>query len=212
LWPALGHASGGAAIARATVFDPPWSGHRHQHRTAATPNGSNTERHDHSREKVRVMAVNATLERASTARHLRGAANPHAASALLAAARHGLHEAATTTRPSERYANAHLAALRCAAAVLAARARPELPGPRRARSRNAWVLLTDVAPELAEWAAFFAAGATKRAAAEAGLEGAVTVREADDLLRDTEIFLALVETTIGVDHQPALPIETARAS
>jgi hypothetical protein len=164
------------------------------------------------------MAVNATLERASRTSHVRGGqvrggANPHAASALLAAARHGLHEAATTSRPSERYANSHLAALRCAAAVLAARARPELPGARRVRrSRNAWVLLTEVAPELAEWATFFAAGASKRAAAEAGLEGAVTAREADDLLRDTEIFLALVETTVGVVHQPALPVETARAS
>jgi hypothetical protein len=74
------------------------------------------------------------------------------------------------------------------------------------------VLLTDVAPELTEWAGFFAAGAAKRAAAEAGLEGSVTAREADDLLRDTEIFLALIETTVGiVVHQPALPVE-ARAS
>ena len=131
---------------------------------------------------------------------------------LLAAARNGLHEAAMTSRPAERYASAHLAALRCAAAVLAARARPELAGSRRVRrSRNAWVLLTEVAPELTEWAGFFAAGAAKRAAAEAGLEGSVTAREADDLLRDAEIFLALIETTVGIVHQPALPVE-ARAS
>jgi hypothetical protein len=51
-----------------------------------------------------------------------------AALGLLAAARHGLDEAATSSRPAQRYASAHLAALRCAAAVLAARARPELPG------------------------------------------------------------------------------------
>jgi hypothetical protein len=74
------------------------------------------------------------------------------------------------------------------------------------------VLLTQVAPELAEWAAFFAAGATKRAAAEAGLDRSVSAREADDLLRDSETFLALAETTIGVMHQPALPVEAARAS
>ena len=140
------------------------------------------------------------------------ASNDHAVCALLAAARNGLHEAAMTSRPAERYASAHLAALRCAAAVLAARAKPELTGSRRARrSRNAWVLLTDVAPELTEWAGFFAAGAAKRAAAEAGLEGSVTVREADDLMRDAEIFLALIETTVGVVHQPALPVQ-ARAS
>ncbi len=139
-----------------------------------------------------------------------------AALGLLAAARHGLDEAATSSRPAQRYASAHLAALRCAAAVLAARARPELPAPlghrRVRRSRNAWVLLTQVAPELAEWAAFFAAGATKRAAAEAGLDGSVSAREADDLLRDSATFLALAETTIGVTHQPALPVEAARAS
>jgi len=55
-----------------------------------------------------------------------------------------------------------------------------------------------VAPALAEWAAFFAAGAAKRAAAEAGLPRAVTTREADDLLRDSETFLGLVEEALGV--------------
>ena len=140
-------------------------------------------------------------------------ANLPAALGLLASARHGLNEAATSSRPAQRYASAHLAALRAAAAVLAARARPEIPGIRRVRrSRNAWVLLTEVAPELAEWAALFAAGAGKRAAAEAGLDGAVTARESDDLLRDAEIFLALVETTIGVIHQPTLPVDAIRAS
>jgi SAV_6107-like HEPN len=140
-------------------------------------------------------------------------ANLPAALGLLASARHGLDEAATSSRPAQRYASAHLAALRAAAAVLAARARPEIQGVRRVRrSRNAWVLLTQVAPELAEWAAFFAAGAGKRAAAEAGLDAAVTARESDDLVRDAEIFLALVETTIGVIHQPALPVDAVRAS
>ncbi len=51
------------------------------------------------------------------------------------------------------------------------------------------MLLADVAPELGEWAAFFAAGAQKRAAAEAGLPSAVTPREADDLVREVEAFL-----------------------
>ena len=65
--------------------------------------------------------------------------------------------------------------------MLAARTRPE---PARRRPRSAWVLLGQVAPELGEWATFFAAGAAKRAAAEAGLSHAVTEREADDLVRD----------------------------
>jgi hypothetical protein len=86
-----------------------------------------------------------------------------------------------------------LAALRAAAAVLAARTHPE-PGHRRPRS--AWVLLEQVAPELGEWAAFFAAGAAKRAAAEAGLSRAVTDREADDLVRDVSAFLVVVEQSL----------------
>ncbi len=127
-----------------------------------------------------------------------------AAGALLAAARRGLIEAAGLPAPGERYAAAHLAALRTAAAVLAARAQPETAPPRRRRPTSAWVLLTAVAPELGEWAAFFAAGAAKRAAAEAGLTGVVTTREADDLVRDVETFLAVVDTTLGLPHQPVL--------
>lgn len=113
---------------------------------------------------------------------------------LLSLAHQGVAEAARTTSPGERYALSHLAALRAAAAVLAARAQP-LPAVRR-RPRPAWSLLAEVAPELAEWAAFFAAGAAKRAAAEAGVPGVVTPREADDLLRDAECFVQLVETTL----------------
>ncbi len=134
----------------------------------------------------------------------RATGTPRASSAgvldLLAAAQRGLTEAALESRASRRYAVAHLAALRAAAAVLATRARPT----GRRGPRSAWDLLAQAAPELAEWAAFFAAGAGKRAAAEAGLD-AVTPREADDLLRDVETFLALAETTVGVPHQISLP-------
>jgi hypothetical protein len=122
---------------------------------------------------------------------------------LLGQARRGIVVAVTATRPHERYAAAHLAALRAAAAVLAARARP-LDARRSRGPRNVWALLSKVAPELTEWAAFFAAGAAKRAAAEAGLTRAVTAREADDLVRDAETFLAVVETTLGVPHQRLL--------
>jgi L-fucose isomerase-like protein len=121
-----------------------------------------------------------------------------AAVSLLEQARHGLREAATMPAAPDRYAGAHLAALRAAAAVLAARAQATDPRVRRRRPTSAWVLLTAVAPELGEWAAFFAAGAGKRAAAEAGVEHAVTSREADDLVRDVETFVALVETTLGL--------------
>ncbi|HEU5034558.1 MAG TPA: SAV_6107 family HEPN domain-containing protein [Mycobacteriales bacterium] len=118
-----------------------------------------------------------------------------AALRLLVAARAAIREARRAETPAERYALAHLAALRAAAAILAARARPS---DTRRRPTSAWVLLSAVAPELGEWATYFAAGADKRAAALAGLRSAVTTREADDLLRDAGIFLALVETTLGV--------------
>lgn len=124
---------------------------------------------------------------------------------LLDAARRELRAAVASSVPAERYAAAHLAALRAAAAVLAARAHPLPRSGGRARPRSAWTLLTEVAPELTEWATFFAASAGKRAAAEAGLVRAVTRRDADDLLRDAEVFLGLVAGTLGLPHQPVLP-------
>lgn len=121
---------------------------------------------------------------------------------LLALARAGLAEAAQTRPDGLRYAAAHLAALRAAAAMLSARARP-VPA-RRHRVTSVWSLLVLVAPELGEWAAFFALGATKRAAAEAGIPRVVTAREADDLLRAAEQFVAVIEVALGVAHQPTL--------
>lgn len=129
-----------------------------------------------------------------------GGSSPLPADTLLALAQHGLVEACTAATAGERYAAAHLSALRAAAAVLSCRARPG----RRTRPTSAWVLLADVAPELAEWAGFFAAGAQKRAAAEAGLPSAVTSREADDLVRDAQAFLARVQSCLGVPGQQLL--------
>jgi hypothetical protein len=126
---------------------------------------------------------------------------PAAAIQLLDQAHRALREATGHTDPRQRYATAHLGALRAAAAVLAARTRPE---PARRRPRSAWVLLGQVAPELGEWATFFAAGATKRAAAEAGLSSAVTEREADDLVRDVGAFLVVVENFLAAPA-PAAP-------
>jgi hypothetical protein len=121
---------------------------------------------------------------------------PPAAGQLLDQAARALAEAAASSDARQRYATAHLGALRAAAAVLAARTRPESG---RRRPRSAWVLLSQVAPELGEWATFFAAGAAKRAAAEAGLSHAVTEREADDLVRDVRAFLTVVENCLGGD-------------
>ncbi|MFD3658874.1 SAV_6107 family HEPN domain-containing protein [Streptomyces sp. NPDC058620] len=134
---------------------------------------------------------------------LRRATAPPAALDLLAKARGGLDEAAILDVPNERYATAHLAALRTAAAVLAARGRPETSRRRRERIRSAWEVLPEIAPELTEWSALFASGAVRRARAEAGIPGAATRRDADDLLRDAAMFLRLVERLLVL--QPALP-------
>ena len=119
-------------------------------------------------------------------------------------AAHSLREAITTSEVTLRYTHAHVSALRATAALLAARAKPTA-GPKRGRSpqKNAWVLLAEVAPEFREWSAFFAAGAAKRAAAEAGSRRSVTEREADDLVRDADRFLGLIEQSLGLTkHLP----------
>ncbi|MFI8966702.1 SAV_6107 family HEPN domain-containing protein [Streptomyces sp. NPDC053493] len=134
---------------------------------------------------------------------LRRTSAPPAALDLLAKARAGLDEAAALDVPNERYATAHLAALRTAAAVLAARGRPERDPRKRARIRSAWEVLPEIAPELTEWSALFAAGADRRARAEAGIAGAAGRRDADDLLRDAAVFLRLVERLLVL--QPVLP-------
>ncbi|GAB3690732.1 hypothetical protein GCM10028814_32130 [Angustibacter aerolatus] len=107
----------------------------------------------------------------------------------------------TARSAGERYVAAHLAALRSAAAVLAVRGRPS----RRSRPRSVWEVLPTVAPELGEWAAFFDAGASRRAALEAGRDDVVSTRQADDLLRDAETFLLLVESSLGLPRQEVLP-------
>ncbi|MFI1091322.1 SAV_6107 family HEPN domain-containing protein [Streptomyces sp. NPDC020917] len=124
---------------------------------------------------------------------LRRAAASPAALDLLTQAHVGLEEAAALQAPHERYATAHLAALRTAAAVLAVRGRPEDTGRRRRRIRSVWEVLPEIAPELAEWSALFAAGAERRARAEAGIAGAAGPRDADDLIRAVSMFLRLVE-------------------
>ena len=127
---------------------------------------------------------------------------------LLQTARRGLTEADAESDPGTRYICAHLAALRAAAAIVAARGEPGT-GTRRRRPRSVWELLPQVEPTLAEWAAFFAASAAKRAATEAGLPQAATAREAEDLLKDAETFLSVAERALGVDSQPTLPLRSA---
>jgi HEPN superfamily protein len=127
---------------------------------------------------------------------------------LLDQARRGLAEACTEADPGTRYICAHLAALRAAAAIVAARGEPGT-GSRRRRPRSVWELLPQAEPTLSEWAAFFAASAAKRAAAEAGLPRAASAREAEDLIRDARTFLSVAERALGIDGQGRYPLRPA---
>lgn len=85
--------------------------------------------------------------------------------------------------PEERLVHAHLAALRAAAAVLAVKGSPG----RRRSPRPVWEMVGEVAPELADWAAWFAAAAPVRAAAEAGRRD-VSVEQAERTVAAAEDF------------------------
>lgn len=139
---------------------------------------------------------------------LRRASAPSATLDLLAQAQRGLDEAEKSPLPHERYAIAHLAALRTAAAVLAARGRPESSERARRRIRSAWEVLREIAPELADWSAFFAAGANRRALAEAGVKEAASADEARELLCAAELFLRTVERLLVSE----VPLPHARVS
>ncbi|HEY8374028.1 MAG TPA: SAV_6107 family HEPN domain-containing protein [Pseudonocardiaceae bacterium] len=118
---------------------------------------------------------------------------PAAALALLEQAQQGLLHAEGLPTPAERYASAHQSALRGAAAVLALRGQPHRG---RRKPTSAWVLLAKAAPELREWAAFFAEGAKTRHAVQAGITRGVSAEAADDLVRRTGQFLDLVESVV----------------
>ena len=123
-------------------------------------------------------------------------------------ARSALAEAELARRPNDRYLAAHLAALRVVAIVLTQRA-PSGSGRGRGRPRNAWQMLAEVAPELAEWAAFFAGTEARRDAIRAGATSIVSAREADDLVRDARAFLRLVERAIGFSAVRERPLDVA---
>lgn len=125
--------------------------------------------------------------------------SPASARVVLAQARTVLAEAAAADSAAERFRLAHLSALRTAAAVFAERGRP---ASARRRLISAWVLVESVAPELGEWAGYFAAGAAARAAVEAGAVSAVSSRDADDQLRAAGEFLLLVEASLGLLAAP----------
>lgn len=116
------------------------------------------------------------------------------AAALVRQARAGVAEAQAEPDAAQRFATAYLAALRAAAAMLALRGRPHRG---RARPTSAWVLLGKLAPELGEWAVFFASCSATRAAILAGVTRDVGHRAADDLARQAAQFTDLVAEAIA---------------
>ncbi len=174
----------------------------------------------------------------STVRGYRASRAPLASTSLdlLDRSRASLLQACRTGDAGERYVEAHLGALRAAAALLAARSIPSGAGSSgagrssgaggsggsgagssgggssagrairasttRSRPRSVWELLPRVAPELTEWSAFFAASARRRAAVERGSR--ITGRESDDLLRQAENFLEIIQDLLGLPRDAAL--------
>lgn len=108
--------------------------------------------------------------------------------------------AGETDTPALRFATAHLAALRAAAAVLAVRGRPA-----RRRAGSAWEELLAVAPELDGWAAVFAESAGLRATAEAGLPFPLDHGQVGAFCRLVADFLADVDDLLDLDGQTVLP-------
>jgi SAV_6107-like HEPN len=118
---------------------------------------------------------------------------PESALTLLSQAERGLAEAVADPDAAQRFAQSYLAALRAAAALLALRG---LPHRAKSRPMSVWTLLASVAPEMREWAAFFASCSATRASVQAGITRAVTDRSADDLVRQAGQFVDLVTRAI----------------
>lgn len=104
-----------------------------------------------------------------------------------------LDDAHFAQTPAERYAAAHVAALRAGAAVLAVHAKPARSG----RIRSVWQMLPGLAEDLEPWCAYFEAIGKRRVFVEIGAEP-VTTQQADDVLRDAERFCERIAAILGV--------------
>ena len=127
----------------------------------------------------------------------RAGATPQAEQ-LLARADGELVAAQFSAEPWEQFSHAHLAALRAAAAVVAARGRP---GGRGA-PRTVWGMLEQVAPELGVAARFFADGAALRSAVDAGRFDQVDDDRAERTLVAAEDLVDAAREAVA--HAPAL--------
>ena len=115
---------------------------------------------------------------------------------LLTAAGESLSGAHMARSVAARSAGTRVAVLRAAAAVLTVR---DLAGPRGHGPVDVWRLLPRVAPELTEWADFFATVLPEGGASPGhGAAGPMSVREVDDLLRQGEDFVRIVAGLLGL--------------
>ena len=126
-----------------------------------------------------------------------------AALELVERARADLLEACHARGVAERYLQSQLGAMRAAAALVSARA----GGERQSGPQSLWDLLPTVAPELTEWAEFFAVTTARTlrpgSPDRTTMAGApVSAREADDLLRQAETFVELVCRSLGLPAGP----------
>lgn len=126
--------------------------------------------------------------------------------ALLEQSRQCLVEAYAAELAAVRLVASQDAAMRAAAALVAKQGRT---GP-----QDLWPLLARHAPELGEWADYFALAAVRRQEVESR-SLRVSVREADDLLRAAETFVGVVTSALGMPsaeravHRLAAARETA---
>ena len=131
---------------------------------------------------------------------------PSAAAELLQSALQCMRYAERVADANLRFSLAHRSALRCVAAVLAvsASAAPIGAGSAMSRPQNAWMLARTVAPELSEWADYYASATPMRQAAESG-SPVITDRMADDAVRDASQFMWEVAAVVArVAHRPGV--------
>ncbi|UFU05136.1 SAV_6107 family HEPN domain-containing protein [Ruania halotolerans] len=109
--------------------------------------------------------------------------------------------------PRETFVHAHMAALRAGAAVLALHPAP-LPSRRRRSVRSVWEQLAECGTQWESWAAYFAQGASIRAAIETDRDVTLTPDRVEEAVAAAADFVAIVTRTA----QESLPMTGALAS
>ncbi|MBO3143019.1 SAV_6107 family HEPN domain-containing protein [Dermatophilus congolensis] len=133
-----------------------------------------------------------------TATRKRSTASNTAALDLLAKAHSICTQALNAQTASERYVDAHLAALRAAGAIVAAKLGTPAP-------RGAWAAVAELAPELSDWSIYFARATTRRQRIESGL-WEPSDDEAASFVEASKTFVDLTAAVLGVPLTPASPI------